>query len=174
MVSLTEKRPYVAPRQFNDFSKGGEIWSGANVAEPALAAQSVRTVTETIRSGSSTTNSMDVTSAPTVTLATTGFLTLFESADFAAETLDVSTELDDEDLAEVKRIPFERARIIAPFHVNLRVDPQSDSEVLDLLEPGTEVTLLGILEHDDGVVWRQVEFGKQGGWLVNSFLQPLA
>jgi hypothetical protein len=172
MVSLTEKRLEIAPSLFNYAPNGSEIGSGANVGEPVMADLSAQTVPDMIGNFPPVINSKDATSAPTVTLASTNFLTLFENTDYDAETLDGSTEVDDEDLVEAETMPTEKAQIIAPFRVNLRVDPQSNAEVLGLLDPGTEVALIGKMEYDDGIVWRQVKVGEQSGWLVNAFLQP--
>lgn len=172
VVSLTEEHKGDTFWQFNQVPNFTNVLYGANEPCQAMTDNSVEMVTEMFGNVPAVISGTNSTSTPTVTLASTDLLTPFEKASFDDETFEVSTELGSDVLDEVDAYSAESARVIAPFHVNLRRDPRSDAEVLNLLEPGTEVALLGKLEQNDGIIWRQVRVGKQGGWLVNAFLQP--
>jgi hypothetical protein len=57
-----------------------------------------------------------------------------------------------------------------PYGLNLRAEPDSQSELLAFLEEGTVVILLDGYETTDEGDWQQVEVGGLTGWLLADFL----
>jgi hypothetical protein len=62
------------------------------------------------------------------------------------------------------------AKIVSPLSLNLRQEPQSNSEVIGTLKPGTIVQLLDDQKHVDGITWTKIRVNDEDGWVLHSFL----
>jgi hypothetical protein len=58
------------------------------------------------------------------------------------------------------------------YGLNMRQDPTSNSPLVEFLEPGTVVILLGGQENNEEGAWQQVEADGQSGWVLAEFLTP--
>jgi hypothetical protein len=57
--------------------------------------------------------------------------------------------------------------------VALRDAPGTDSDVLDRLDAGTRVRIVGGQVRDDGFTWQRVELAGRTGWVASEFLDPV-
>jgi uncharacterized hydrophobic protein (TIGR00271 family) len=64
------------------------------------------------------------------------------------------------------------AVVQSPYGLNLRSEPAGDTEILDFLENGTVVVILGSVVSNDEGDWRQVQIDGQTGWVAAGFLAP--
>lgn len=65
-------------------------------------------------------------------------------------------------------------RVTSPFGLNLRAGPESNADLLGLLEPGAAVLLLREVTGNDGAAWHQVQIEERQGWVLSTFVEDLA
>ena len=71
--------------------------------------------------------------------------------------------------------PVLLASVSAPKGLNLRETPASSGEKIVWMNPGAEVTLLGIAQTDTaGDLWQTVQYEDRVGWAMDKWLTPIS
>jgi uncharacterized hydrophobic protein (TIGR00271 family) len=63
------------------------------------------------------------------------------------------------------------AVINTPYGLNMRLDPGIDTPIVAFLAGGTEVVVLTGQQAADNLMWQQIEYNGQIGWVSSEFLQ---
>lgn len=107
--------------------------------------------------------------APTAEEETTGDGTATETDEPAAEEDTASTP----ESASAGEFPVDSTVITTEEGVRLRPEPTTDTEALDALPVGSELTVIGEQVEDGDFIWIQVERADDGlqGWVVTDFLE---